>query len=222
VLTNRVQAIDHLFGRFVGQVDTIGVIAVSGAVTGHGSRVTSDQSPVTRSEIVAHADRRPDFVFEFGLRPTDLPFVTERMMLLDSAYFHPVEWSGTMPMMNWATTARQAKWFVRNAVTGGENEAASFSVRHGDVRTIRLVNPRNSLHAMQHPVHMHGQRFMVVAVNGVATDPAYRAWKDTVLLPAGGTVDLVVEFTNPGHWMLHCHIAEHVESGMMTHFTVEE
>jgi FtsP/CotA-like multicopper oxidase with cupredoxin domain len=61
-----------------------------------------------------------------------------------------------------------------------------------------------------------------MAVNGVPTDPAHRAWKDTVLLPAGGTVDLVVEFSNPGHWMLHCHIAEHVESGMMTHFTVEE
>jgi FtsP/CotA-like multicopper oxidase with cupredoxin domain len=222
VLTNRVQAIDHLFGRFVGQVDTVGVIAVD-----RGPR-TEDRGPrtVPRSPFTVHRSppppASPDFIFEFGLRPTDLPFVTERMMLLDSAYFHPVEWSGTMPMMNWATTARQAKWFVRNAVTGGENEAASFSVRRGDVRTIRLVNPRNSLHAMQHPVHMHGQRFMVVAVNGVATDPAHRAWKDTVLLPAGGTVDLVVEFTNPGHWMLHCHIAEHVESGMMTHFTVEE
>jgi len=221
VLTNRVQAIDHLFGRFVGQVDTIGVIDVPGSpFTVHRSPPPAASVPEVRRETGPAAS--PDFIFEFGLRPTDLPFVTERMMLLDSAYFHPVEWSGTMPMMNWATTARQAKWFVRNAVTGGENEAASFSVRRGDVRTIRLVNPRNSLHAMQHPVHMHGQRFMVVAVNGVATDPAHRAWKDTVLLPAGGTVDLVVEFTNPGHWMLHCHIAEHVESGMMTHFTVEE
>ena len=144
------------------------------------------------------------------------------MMLLDSAYFHPVEWSGTMPMMNWATTAAQAEWFVRDALTGLENEAASFTVKRGDIRTMRLVNPRNSLHAMQHPVHIHGQRFVVMAVNGVPTDPAHRAWKDTVLLPAGGTVDLVVEFSNPGHWMLHCHIDEHFESGMMTHFTVEE
>jgi len=229
ILTNRVQAIDHLFGRFVGQVDTVGVIHVPTLPsTPHPSPLTNfrgtstAEMPVPVAEVRGEGDASPDFVFEFGLRPTDLPFVTERMMLLDSAYFHPVEWSGTMPMMNWATTARQAKWFVRDATTGRENEAASFTVRRGDVRTIRLVNPRNSLHAMQHPVHMHGQRFMVVAVNGVATDPAHRAWKDTVLLPAGGTVDLVVEFTNPGHWMLHCHIAEHVESGMMTHFTVEE
>jgi FtsP/CotA-like multicopper oxidase with cupredoxin domain len=236
MLTNRVQAIDHLFGRFVGQVDTVGVIAVAGGPrTEDRGRLTPHPSPLTNSRgrataqvvtpftgVRGEGEVRPDFIFEFGLRPRDLPFVTERMMLLDSAYFHPVEWSGTMPMMNWATTARQAQWFVRDPVTGLENEAASFTVRRGDVRTIRLVNPRNSLHAMQHPIHMHGQRFMVMAVNGVPTDPAHRAWKDTVLLPAGGTVDLVVEFSNPGHWMLHCHIAEHVESGMMTHFTVEE
>ena len=72
---------------------------------------------------------QPDFVFEFGLRARDLPFVTQRMMLLDSTYFHPVEWSGTMPMMNWATTSRQAEWFVRDASTGRENAAASFSPR---------------------------------------------------------------------------------------------
>jgi len=33
--------------------------------------------------------------------------------------------------------------------------------------------------------------------------------------------DIVVEFTNPGAWMMHCHIAEHMEAGMMTHFMVE-
>jgi len=225
VITNQVQALDHLYGQFVAQIDTLGVISVP--------RLTPVlqlyQHPAeTRGDVpdqnprISPSPLTPHHVFEFGLRPRDLPFTTSRMMLLDSAYFHPVEWSGTMPMMNWATTAAQAEWFVRDALTGLENEAAAFTVKRGDIRTMRLVNPRNSLHAMQHPVHIHGQRFVVMAVNGVPTDPAHRAWKDTVLLPAGGTVDLVVEFSNPGHWMLHCHIAEHVESGMMTHFTVEE
>jgi FtsP/CotA-like multicopper oxidase with cupredoxin domain len=123
-----------------------------------------------------------------------------------------------MPMMNWASTSRQAEWFVRDAITGQENAAARFTVPRGEHRVIRLVNLRNSIHAMQHPVHLHGQRFLVLAVNGV--EPTARAWKDTVLLPAGATVDILVEFSNPGHWMLHCHIAEHMESGMMTHFEV--
>jgi FtsP/CotA-like multicopper oxidase with cupredoxin domain len=225
VITNQVQAIDHLFGQFVAQVDTLGVISVPRRenliqLYIHPAETRGDLPEVSAAS--SPSPLTPHHVFEFGLRPRDLPFTTSRMMLLDSAYFHPVEWSGTMPMMNWATTAAQAEWFVRDALTGLENEAASFTVKRGEVRTMRLVNPRNSLHAMQHPVHIHGQRFVVMAVNGVPTDPAHRAWKDTVLLPAGGTVDLVVEFSNPGHWMLHCHIAEHVESGMMTHFTVEE
>lgn len=228
VITNRVQALDHLFGRFVAQVDTLGVITVNGErgtpFTFHPDRQAAIASAADPSALIGASlgGSPPRHVLEFGLRPRDLPFTTSRMMLLDSAYFHPVEWSGTMPMMNWATTAAQAEWFVRDAVSGLENAAAAFTVRRGEVRTLRLVNPRNSLHAMQHPIHLHGQRFMIVAVNGVPTDPAHRAWKDTALLPAGGTLDLVVEFSNPGHWMLHCHIAEHVESGMMTHFTVEE
>ncbi len=227
VIANQVQALDHLYGQFVAQVDTLGVISVPRRTNlvqlyMHPAETRGDLPDASAGISPSPLTSRPDHVFEFGLRPRDLPFTTSRMMLLDSAYFHPVEWSGTMPMMNWATTAAQAEWFVRDALTGLENEAASFTVKRGEVRTMRLVNPRNSLHAMQHPVHIHGQRFVVMAVNGVPTDPAHRAWKDTVLLPAGGTVDLVVEFSNPGHWMLHCHIAEHVESGMMTHFTVEE
>ena len=72
---------------------------------------------------------------------------------------------------------------------------------------------------MQHPVHLHGQRFLVLAVNGVPSDNV--AWKDTVLIPAGASVDLLVEMTNPGRWMLHCHIAEHLSADMMMAFTVE-
>lgn len=224
VLVNRIKALDHLFGRFVQQEDTLGVITPTsgerrtanstGSPAGHpGIGDTVGQSPLA-------VRGSPDFVFEFGLRTRNLPFVTERMMVLDSAYFHPIEWNGTMPMMNWATTSAQADWFVRDAATGREDEAASFTVRRGERKLLRLVNLRGTLHAMQHPIHLHGQRFQVVAVNGVPT--TNRAWKDTVLLPAGAAIDILVEFTNPGHWMLHCHIAEHLESGMMTHFTVEE
>ena len=40
-------------------------------------------------------------------------------------------------------------------------------------------------------------------------------------MPTGGTVDVLVEFSNPGRWMVHCHIAEHLQAGMMTIFDVE-
>jgi len=73
---------------------------------------------------------------------------------------------------------------------------------------------------MQHPIHFHGQRFVVLTREGVANENLQ--WKDTVLIPRGQTVDILVEMSNPGEWMAHCHIAEHLESGMMFDFTVTE
>ena len=46
-------------------------------------------------------------------------------------------------------------------------------------------------------------------------------WKDTAIIPAGETVDLLVDMANPGRWMIHCHIAEHLGAGMMGVFTVD-
>ena len=72
---------------------------------------------------------------------------------------------------------------------------------------------------MQHPIHLHGQRFLVLAVNGQPNRNL--VWKDTVLVPAGGAVDILLDPSNPGRWMAHCHIAEHLSAGMMAGFTVE-
>lgn len=217
LLVNRVRALDHFYGRFVQQDDTLGRIRVAGARV-QRTRAVRAGTPATAMADVA-VDGTPDMTLAFGLRTRDLPFVTSRLMLLDSTYFHPVEWSATMVGMNWATTTAQARWFVRDVATGRENEAIGIRVRQGDRKRLRLVNQRNTLHGMHHPIHLHGQRFLVLSVNGVA--PAARAWKDTILLPAGAVADILVEFDNPGRWMLHCHIAEHVESGMMTTFEVE-
>ncbi|MDD2677592.1 MAG: multicopper oxidase domain-containing protein, partial [Methylacidiphilaceae bacterium] len=48
-----------------------------------------------------------------------------------------------------------------------------------------------------------------------------KAWKDTVLVGAGDTVDLLVDMSNPGTWMAHCHILEHLHSGMMFSYSVK-
>ena len=76
------------------------------------------------------------------------------------------------------------------------------------------------MHPMQHPMHLHGQRFLVSVIDGTR-NPAL-AWKDTVLVPAGSTVELLVEMSNPGTWMFHCHISEHLEAGMSGFFTVHQ
>jgi FtsP/CotA-like multicopper oxidase with cupredoxin domain len=141
-----------------------------------------------------------------------LPFGVIQAMRVDTADVNPVEWSGTMPMMDWLSTSGEIQWIIRDQATGRENLAIDWRAKRGTVARVRLVNDRHTLHAMQHPNHLHGQRFLVLAQNEVATENL--VWKDTALVPAGGTLDLLVEFSNPGHWMIHCHIAEHLEAGM--------
>ncbi|HWC73320.1 MAG TPA: multicopper oxidase family protein [Gemmatimonadales bacterium] len=222
---NRVQGLDHLYGRFFSEVDTLGTITVTRrpVTPDYGARfakLRSDSATIRELEpLRRYVEAPPDKVLVLTLETHDLPFVTQRLMTLDSIYFAPVEWSGTMPMMNWTSTGKQVRWILRDPATGEENTAVDWHFKRGSLVKIRLVNERRAFHGMQHPIHLHGQRFLVLAVNGVPSDNL--VWKDTVLVPAGSVVDILLDASNPGRWMLHCHIAEHLSAGMMTHFTVE-
>ena len=224
-LVNRVEGLDHLFGRFLPEVDTLGIVAVAPARVGHdlaASFAALRRDTATTRELEPYRQflQRPtDKSLILTLETRGLPPVTQRLMQLDSIYFAPVEWSGTMPMMNWASTGRQVRWILRDPATGRENMDIDWRFRRGEPVKLWLVNERLSFHGMQHPIHLHGQRFLVLAVNGVPNDDL--AWKDTVLVPAGSVVDIVLDPSNPGRWMLHCHIAEHLSAGMMMAFTVE-
>jgi suppressor of ftsI len=166
-----------------------------------------------------YSDRPPDRALVVRMEATKLPFVVDRFLRFDSVYFHPVEWGGTMPMMNWNSTAAEVRWILEDPVTGRRNMDIRWEFKVGDVVKIRIANLRETLHAMQHPIHFHGQRFLVLAQNGIRNTNL--AWKDTFLLPAGGTADILLEVSNPGTWMAHCHISEHLESGMMMTFSAQ-
>jgi FtsP/CotA-like multicopper oxidase with cupredoxin domain len=61
---------------------------------------------------------------------------------------------------------------------------------------------------MQHPIHLHGQRMLVLSRDGVTNTNL--VWKDTALIHSGSTVDLPIDASNPGAWLLHRHITEHM------------
>lgn len=130
-----------------------------------------------------------------------------------------VEWSDTMATMNASSTPGNTAWIIRDLETGLENHDIFWRFRKGQKVLIRIQNDSNAVHSMPHPIHFHGQRFLVAAVNGKKN--LQLAWKDTFLVPAGATVDLLLDASNPGGWMAHCHIAEHAEDGMMFHFRVD-
>src|ERR687896_679605 len=131
-----------------------------------------------------------------------------------------IEWEDDMVEVNRMTTAANMRWKVIDRETGAENAAIEWRFRVGDQVKIRLVNELDSDHPMPHPFHIHGAgRFLILSRDGVV-EPNL-VWKDTVLVRTGETVDILLDVTNPGLWMAHCHIAEHHESGMMFSFNVE-
>ena len=135
-----------------------------------------------------------------------------------------IEWEDPMPHMNAMSTKGNTQWKLIDESSGAENMDISYQFKVGDKVKIRIVNDEESDpsaplrtggsdHPMQHPIHFHGQRFLVLAVDGEPNGNL--VWKDTVLVEKGQTVDILLDITNPGDWMFHCHIAEHLSNGMM-------
>jgi FtsP/CotA-like multicopper oxidase with cupredoxin domain len=86
------------------------------------------------------------------------------------------------------------------------------SARVGTYQHWRIVNRTAELH----PFHIHQVHFLAYAENGVPLP--HPAWLDTVNVPVGGTVDVILDFTDPvikGMAVFHCHLLNHEDKGMM-------
>lgn len=142
----------------------------------------------------------------------------------------PIEWEDQMGAMNVFSTDKTTTWVLRD-MTGvdvttttpeslpKDNMDVNWKFTVGDLVKVRIFNDPKSPHPMQHPFHVHGQKFLVLATNGKPTENL--VWKDSALIQMGDTVDVLIPMENPGKWMAHCHIAEHLTSGMMIGFEVK-
>ena len=130
-----------------------------------------------------------------------------------------IEWEDDMVEVNRRTTTATMHWKFLDRTAGTDSPAIDWRFRVGDRVKLRLVNEMDSDHPMHHPFHLHGAgRFLVLTRDGVV-EPNL-VWKDTVLVRTGQVVDILFDVSNPGLWMAHCHIAEHMQSGMMFSFNV--
>lgn len=130
-----------------------------------------------------------------------------------------IEWEDSMTIMNQIADTNIIKWKIVDQDTGKSGNDINWNFKVGDKVKIKIFNDQNSPHPMQHPIHFHGQKFLVLSTNGVKNDNL--VWKDTILIQKGDTVEILVDMENPGTWMAHCHIAEHLEAGMMFGFKVQ-
>lgn len=196
-----------------GEPVEIGTVNVSPR-TGEGPYVASFKTPRTHPDalsdapaILPYLESTPDEVLRVSFQGMNHGTVTG-----DDG----IEWEDSMPMMNATTNQNNFTWKLVDDRTGKANMDIRWAFKLGDVKKIRVINDDES---MQHPIHFHGQRFLVLSVDGQPVEN--RVWKDTFLLRSGETADILLELTNPGTWMFHCHIAEHLQAGMMGIFTVE-
>jgi len=93
------------------------------------------------------------------------------------------------------TEAPGYDWLLNGAAHG---DHAPLEVRQGE----RVEITFDDRTTMAHPMHLHGHHFQVVGVNGERFAGAVR---DTVLVPARGSVTIAFDADNPGAWALHCH-----------------
>ena len=106
------------------------------------------------------------------------------------------------------------EWTINDEAYGHADHGARprnvQTLPYGEWSKLRFVNQSFRLH----PMNIHGQFFRLLTRNGQRVEEPF--WRDTVLLHANETVEVGVVPQDIGLWMLHCHILEHAESGMMT------
>jgi len=109
--------------------------------------------------------------------------------------------------------------FYINGTKFSMHDDPMLRVRVGSIQHWRIVNSTKELH----PFHIHQIHFLAYAQNGIQADSP--EWLDTVNVPFGGTVDLIMDFTDPiikGMSVFHCHLLSHEDKGMMAKILFEQ
>ena len=184
-MVSAVQSLNHMAGNFFSERQTLGRIIVA------EQRATPDLSSAfatLRKNVDVAADlaryrdafQRPiDHELHLTMRAPDLPPAVRAMLQGPTV---PVEWNDGMPMENWIATGREVTWTLVELKTKRENMDIAWRFTAGDVVKIRLFNDPAARHPMSHPIHIHGQRFLVLQRNGVVNSNL--VWKDTTMIAA--------------------------------------
>jgi FtsP/CotA-like multicopper oxidase with cupredoxin domain len=143
-----------------------------------------------------------------GLDPNDLP---PALIELQSAL-------GTdVPASDLLCRSQRIFWAINKrpwpGQSGGRVPPPLATLMRGRSYVFELINTTPHTH----PIHLHGHTFRVIESNKRTVTP-YDT--DTVLIRTKERVKIAFVADNPGDWMLHCHIIEHQDTGMMGYVRV--
>jgi FtsP/CotA-like multicopper oxidase with cupredoxin domain len=116
------------------------------------------------------------------------------------------------------TFTEDKKSFYINGKKFASDDAPMVRAKVGSFQHWRVVNATGELH----PLHIHQVHFLAYAENGQSI--AEPVWLDTVNVPTGGSVDVIMDFTDPvirGMSVFHCHLLNHEDKGMMAKILFE-
>ena len=95
------------------------------------------------------------------------------------------------------------------------------TVQHNTTEIWEISNRSSMMMSMPHSMHLHDVQFNILDRNGRPPAEHERGRKDTVLIPPGESVRIIIRFGDyRGIYMYHCHLLEHEDDGMMGQFEV--
>lgn len=139
------------------------------------------------------------FIIDPKTPPAVKPAVDEMLMLGEWTVGPNGETYPTMPM-----AGAEPNYFTINGKSFPETQ--QINVKVGDVVRLRLAG----IGQFTHPMHLHGASFKIVATDGNPVPEAAQLTKDTIAVNPGERYDIEFTATNPGTWVLHCHVLHHV------------
>lgn len=113
-------------------------------------------------------------------------------------------------------TAKQLNYFQVNYQAFNPNLARKVKLNNIDLWSVSTVGDPypNGIPPLPHVFHIHVNPFQVARTNPAGQSET--VWRDTVLIPAGATVDLYTQYLDfIGQFVMHCHILDHEDLGMM-------
>ena len=192
--------------------ESFGTIASRDSVTEEIEQLLADaQSSGISKRLATRVDMRPMFMQGMA---EEMESAERRE---EGEDHEGIEWEDAMPQANAISNSDNTSWSLVD-LDNPREDTFDWQFNQDDVVTITVENSNRTMHPMQHPIHLHGQKFIVASINGEPTEN--RVFKDVVQIPVGDTYELVTRLENKGTWLLHCHISEHMESGMVGRFTV--
>lgn len=127
------------------------------------------------------------------------------------------EWEGAITPTDPEGKPKHAFWTINRRAWEGMSAdnipepVATLTLGKTYIFHLRNMTPHS------HPIHLHGFTWTVLRSNQKTIEPYHT---DTVLLEKNELVEVAFVADNPGRWMYHCHVIEHMKTGLMGYITV--